>query len=345
MTTTTTSTTTTTTNKLFDLQEFVETTSLSPYELAICRRSYFETREDEKEEETETTTTTDLSKKNDLAQELVTILQEELETSIDNERLLWILKALRNVSTADPTLMEEVIRHSNTQHCLEMLCRCNEHREEESGLLHSLVESTKKMLARETTVEDEDEQKSYDSSNDDADGQEQYSRLQLQSRLPLLFTLPPTVELMLHQYSGVESGSTMHDTGFVMWPAAIMLSDYISKNPTLVENATSILELGAGCGLAGLTAAAMIKKKRCDGHTINTSPQDVLFTDYNRTVLENLERNILLNNLQHVSSVCGMDFFDQEGDQVDRETSWIDMDGTSRKQVSLVLAVRRYTSS
>ncbi|CAN0517891.1 unnamed protein product, partial [Ectocarpus sp. 12 AP-2014] len=44
------------------------------------------------------------------------------------------------------------------------------------------------------------------------------------------------------------------DVGFVMWPAAIILSRLLCRNPSLVRG-RRVLEIGAGLGLAGLVAA------------------------------------------------------------------------------------------
>ena len=67
----------------------------------------------------------------------------------------------------------------------------------------------------------------------------------------------------------------MHATGFVMWPSAVMLSRWLARNPSIVLGGRGggaaeasaaaegdILELGAGCGLVGLTAAALLRRDR-----------------------------------------------------------------------------------
>jgi predicted nicotinamide N-methyase len=90
-----------------------------------------------------------------------------------------------------------------------------------------------------------------------------------------------------------------------MWPSAVILANYIIKNPRLIQN-FSVLELGSGCGLTGLVAAAI-------------GAQSVIQTDYNDAVLENLNGNILLNKEYFLNcdvSVSKLDFYLQRGESV-----------------------------
>ena len=182
-----------------------------------------------------------------------------------------------------------------------------------------------------------------------------------------------------------------------MWPSAVMLSHYLSKNPSIVlgDDTTpdgDVMELGAGCGLVGLTAATLLQNndntnnspnndhhddENVDGNdgsnTNNGSSQDkVIFTDYNPAVLENLQRNVELNDFDVDHQVFGLDWFDQvqeeeeekssddhddkddvggkEEEEVEEVTSeeevgeeeknddtWVDIDGKSHAQVRLIL--------
>lgn len=105
-----------------------------------------------------------------------------------------------------------------------------------------------------------------------------------------------------------------------MWPSAVALSRWLVTNPHVVENRT-VLELGAGCGLTGLAVAAGLH------------PSNVILSDFNRKVLENLERNIALNNVDATSAV-GLDFYQQCGDS----HSWIDINGESLSAVDVIVA-------
>jgi predicted nicotinamide N-methyase len=197
-----------------------------------------------------------------------------------------------------------------------------------------------------------------------ADKVDPFTTAELQSRLPLVFGIPqnqnsnqqePTknLEIMVHTITSEKETET-HDVGYVMWPSSVMLARMITENPKLVlDHATScVLELGAGCGLVGLTAATLLKQHNeeeskedevIDDDIIDSS-SSVIFTDYLPEILENIERNILLNdlNVHCTTKVAGLDFFDQPGnDDSEYDSSqpnWIDMAGQKRSQVSLILA-------
>ena len=139
------------------------------------------------------------------------------------------------------------------------------------------------------------------------------------------------------------------DVGYLMWPAAVILSRYIVSNPNVLmigdERASAssaspkkILEIGAGCGLVGLVAAALISQRikdsnnlSRDSHTASTGDEDldgnrsvrnrkgdksqqhcVVLSDFNDVVVENLHRNILLNGLGDVATSERLDFYEQE---------------------------------
>lgn len=70
----------------------------------------------------------------------------------------------------------------------------------------------------------------------------------------------------------------------ILWKA---LAEHLVKYPELCSSATSILELGSGAGLVGLTAAML-----------STDVSRVVLTDNNDRVLELLQRNIDINFAQ-----------------------------------------------
>lgn len=104
-----------------------------------------------------------------------------------------------------------------------------------------------------------------------------------------------------------------------MWPSAVALSRWLVSNPSVIKN-RSILELGAGCGLSGLVAAGL-------------QPSSVALTDFNPKVLENLERNIALNNVN--ATAVGLDFYQQSGES---SNGWMDIDGKCHEAVHVILA-------
>lgn len=99
----------------------------------------------------------------------------------------------------------------------------------------------------------------------------------------------------------------------------MVLSDYIVRQR---KNGigSRILELGAGCGLAGLVAAV-------------TFDCNVILSDFNRRVLRNLERNVQLNELQNCQ-VIGFDFANLETTETG---SFFDMDGNPHEPVDWIL--------
>lgn len=124
-----------------------------------------------------------------------------------------------------------------------------------------------------------------------------------------------------------------------------------------------ILELGSGCGLVGIVAAQLLVQQQRQQQEMTVvsassspTPQQqrqqqqlplVILTDYNRTVLQNLQRNIILNDVQNVASVVGLDFSTIQRPQDDDESStmtssvatgWHDMDGHVHDPVDWILA-------
>ena len=89
-----------------------------------------------------------------------------------------------------------------------------------------------------------------------------------------------------------------YDVGFLLWPSAILLSRFFctelgvgaDARRTLLPNAR-VLELGAGIGMVGLTLANCA---RVDD-AMAAAPAEVILTDFNPEVLQNLQYNISLN--------------------------------------------------
>lgn len=165
----------------------------------------------------------------------------------------------------------------------------------------------------------------------------------------LTFSIPSSrtsespLQILLHQAATKDEnqGENETNTGFIMWPSAVMLSHYLSMNPHIVRGDDTpegdIMELGAGCGLAGLTAATLMQN---DG---STGDDKVVFTDYNPAVLANLKRNIELNDFDAQHEVVSLDWFDQQphedcADPVEgEENTWVDMDGVLHGQFRLII--------
>lgn len=83
-----------------------------------------------------------------------------------------------------------------------------------------------------------------------------------------------------HSFSLYSLASTMTDydlTGQVVWPSALLLSEYLIENSALLKD-KKVLELGSGAGLSGYVASFFSK--------------EVLLTDGNDIVVSLLEKNI-----------------------------------------------------
>ncbi|KAL7484475.1 hypothetical protein ACHAW6_010117 [Cyclotella cf. meneghiniana] len=135
---------------------------------------------------------------------------------------------------------------------------------------------------------------------------------ELLSRLPLIYNMRPAspvkenddvTTILIHQVTKRQTAQA--DVGFLIWPSAIVLGRWLLSNRHVLRGKT-ILEIGAGCGLVGILAATIVKD--CN------TPEKVVITDVNNTVLENIFRNINLNDLSSVASVAKLDFYRQTGD-------------------------------
>ncbi|XP_015958491.1 uncharacterized protein LOC107482488 [Arachis duranensis] len=80
----------------------------------------------------------------------------------------------------------------------------------------------------------------------------------------------------------LQSASTDFDlTGQLVWPGAMLLNDYLSKNVEMLRGCTAI-ELGSGVGITGILCSRFCHK--------------VVMTDHNEEVLKILNKNIELHS-------------------------------------------------
>jgi predicted nicotinamide N-methyase len=229
-----------------------------------------------------------------------------LYNSSQIKALQRILTLLAKVSTLDSTLAEEISRagsQSILSRLLEQIKLCvsiAENCEEDFDTLMDLQDTACEVYVPSRGVA--------------------FTEEELIARLPLVYDLRPaahkadgegeSVIVLINQVTKRQSAQV--DVGFLMWPSAIVLSRYILSNTHLIKNKT-ILEIGAGCGLVGIVAASIVKD--C------VEPSRVVITDVNNTVLNNIERNISLNNVGEVASVAKLDFYRQTGDN--HEGQWV----------------------
>ncbi|VEU40036.1 unnamed protein product [Pseudo-nitzschia multistriata] len=327
----------------------LEDASLSPHELALLRIDSLHSKRDFIGE--------NIMRKiigftGGLANELNGILHEALLASVtDLPVLLKALKIIENITVTDPTLLEEIDTSEGFRDCLQKILHLQEGGEDENELLKSIQSIAMKIENSCSKLETLDKVVPFTES-------------QLKARLPLIFDVPGNntprrdLKVMIHQVTSEEETET-HDTGYVMWPASVILARYLAENPSLFLGTANneigdILELGAGCGLVGLVVATLLRQHKkeqrvgCeetkDGfdHDSSVSNTSVIFTDYLPAILDNIERNIWLNDIDKSSvRVAGLDFFDQPGNDDSKydgsEQNWIDMEGAKQPQVSLVL--------
>ncbi len=98
-----------------------------------------------------------------------------------------------------------------------------------------------------------------------------------------------------------------YDVGFLLWPNAILLSRFLCSKlgdgadvrRTLLPNAR-VLELGAGIGMVGLALANCA----CVDDAMSAAPAEVILTDFNPEVLQNLRYNISLNCPMRNDAAC-----------------------------------------
>nr|KJB06417.1 hypothetical protein B456_001G135400 [Gossypium raimondii] len=88
----------------------------------------------------------------------------------------------------------------------------------------------------------------------------------------------------------LHSASTDFDlTGQLVWPGAMLLNDYLSKNAEMLQGC-SMIELGSGVGITGMLCSRFCRQ--------------ILLTDHNEEVLKILRRNIELNVSSENPSCC-----------------------------------------
>jgi len=176
-----------------------------------------------------------------------------------------------------------------------------------------------------------------------------------------------TITTFIHQVTTRQSAQS--DVGFIMWPSAVILSRWlvrmVTSSSSLLWNQkddrpATVLEIGAGCGLTALVVA-QLQRQLQQQHSLSHHPSSlknettasadyssseeavrpaacsspsVLITDFNPIVLENLKRNVILNDVSKECEVAGLDFYAQSGTSTN---GWIDANGNTRAPVELLL--------
>ncbi|XP_057433587.1 uncharacterized protein LOC130726349 isoform X2 [Lotus japonicus] len=89
----------------------------------------------------------------------------------------------------------------------------------------------------------------------------------------------------------LRSASTDFDlTGQLVWPGAMVLNDFLSKNPEMLKDCT-VIELGSGVGITGILCSRFCHK--------------VVLTDHNEEVIKIIKKNIELHSCpENISPTC-----------------------------------------
>ncbi|KAI6669642.1 hypothetical protein NL676_004527 [Syzygium grande] len=88
----------------------------------------------------------------------------------------------------------------------------------------------------------------------------------------------------------LQSASTDFDlTGQLVWPGAMLLNEFLSKNVDLLRGC-SVIELGSGVGITGILCGRFCR--------------EVVLTDHNDEVLKILQKNIELHSSSESYSNC-----------------------------------------
>mmetsp|Transcript_32894 Transcript_32894/g.69211 ORF Transcript_32894/g.69211 Transcript_32894/m.69211 type:complete len:484 (-) Transcript_32894:71-1522(-) len=267
------------------------------------------------------------------------------------------INLISRTTQLDPTLGEEIARAGSQSICSRLIDQINKctavvSDEEDSDALVDLQDSV------------------FEIYSPSAAGRRMaFTNDELRRRLPLIYNLRSVSPSSRHGETGQQNGpnnndytttifinqvtkrrqSAQADVGFVMWPSAIVLSRWLVSNPSVLQG-KSVLELGAGCGLVGIAAARIMTYQQISNNEqlyesskSSKLKQEVIITDVNELVLENIVQNINLNDVASVASVAKLDFYSQTGDN--HSGKWIAgdsiMNGSpeqDREPVDVILA-------
>jgi predicted nicotinamide N-methyase len=282
-----------------------------------------------------------------------------LSDAIETRNILRLLTIYRRISGLDPTLDEE-IGMDGSHICLSTLMKID---------INSIIDDNNdnddnneiiNEANQDTIIEIQDlagEIASFSKKSFPLRSSSLLMRTDLIARLPLVFTICPVVPqyrkeeeddddddgkitILINQVTSRRQ-SAQKDVGFVMWPSAVVLARWIVSNPNEFRG-KRILELGSGCGLAGLVAGKIVHHDYCkdNKHDDNNNNNKettglksgiensgcVILSDFNETVVKNIEGNLELNNLNEIGTAEGLDFYQQDT----KGDGWMTIDGVKR---------------
>lgn len=265
-----------------------------------------------------------------------------IASTIETKELTDVLNLHLHINKSDSTLAEEIAKTGSHQ-MLSKLIRLD---------IYTLLEKFKIRNQQQYEIEEDSLVEIQDIACEVAYGSNltypvhfsPFTTEELIHRLPLVFNISSPIDeknverLIVRQVT--ERQSAQDDVGFVMWPSAVVLASYLLENKHLVRG-KRILEIGAGCALTGLVAAKLASHQ-CSNTDVDCQ---VIITDFNHTVLENIKRNILLNDVEKYAKPMKLDFYAQNGNKKDGRWKGLEFDSlnndfahTEQSPVHLILA-------
>ena len=270
-------------------------------------------------------------------------------TICDSTELSTLQRTVRlisNVSQLDPALGEEVARSGSPPICAKLIERINRAFASLEGALSE--EDSDALIELQDCIFEV-----YSPSMTGANAMA-YTVQEMRDRLPLVYNLTPVASLLdgsggmeenecIANLTTVGTSTTVFisqvtkrqtaqvDVGFVMWPSAIFLTRWLISNPRIISNGRSVLELGGGCGLVGIAAARIMSHQTKGSAVAAAEGGEVVITDINELVLDNILHNIKLNDVASIATVAKLDFYEQTG--VRHSGGWIGSDSGSSEQV------------
>ena len=245
------------------------------------------------------------------------------------------IQLLIKVSQLDITLSEEIKRSGLQLTCSRLITQINKLTSKlvEDNLYTEENEDTL-ILLQDLVFE------LYTPAGNNESSNMAFTSDELVSRLPLVYNLMPlsddgssgkmdetSTTIFINQVSKRQSAQV--DVGYVMWPSAIILSRWLISNEHVIKD-KNVIELGAGCGLVGIVVARILSSQKKDRRIEEVDSPQVIITDVNELVMENIQQNIKLNDT--IACVAKLDFYVQTG--TNHSGKWIASDTSEGGEAS-----------
>jgi predicted nicotinamide N-methyase len=149
------------------------------------------------------------------------------------------------------------------------------------------------------------------SDDDDAGGVE-FMRCLFDLNMPTAnIDIPLRDEQTLRLVTAEDQELGALQSGIALWPAGQGLCDFViealerdTPNEIFQRRPRTVVELGAGCGLAGLGVALNLRKRLTDAGESAKHQLGVVITERDQKLLTMIEQSIELNDLDDCTTVC-----------------------------------------